>query len=181
MHLVEQFAYFFKGYRADAYYWEFVVMARKVTVLLISVVAESVQVQSSLLALLMTVSWVLHVYFKPFEDDHLNNVELAALASTTFLFISGQLLYAPALGDGARMLVSVLIIGEVTVFFGMFITDLVRRIWKHRELQKSGDIASLRASARASRASFGVEMSEISAVPSKSIEESAEELGSETA
>ena len=141
---------------------------RKVAVLLIAVtLGHSVPLQSTLLAGLMVLSIFAQHRYAPFEDQHLNDMEMGALVVVALLFLGGQLLYLDDVVSGIRVFVSVLIIAGVSSFFLYFLVDIARRYLAHRRLQRlssAGGGPVEKQHSAADSAAPGMEMVELQSI-----------------
>ena len=129
------YAYLFKGYKSRYFYWEFIIVLRKLLVLVISIAfvgGANVPAQSSLLALVLVCLMLAHVLCQPFQDEHLNLVELLSLFATTCLFVSGQLIHSGGLGDGASIAFSVTTIALLTIFLVAMVLNIAWHWWRSR-------------------------------------------------
>jgi len=85
----EVYGFLYNGYKKDTYYWELVIMIRKMMVLVISSLLSPLgnQVQAFLLFLLAFVLIMLNIYGRPYITQTLNmldNVSLVTSMATIF-------------------------------------------------------------------------------------------------
>lgn len=85
------------GFRDHAYYWEVVIMIRKLSVVAITVLVEpmGVRVQTYSALMVIFVAVVCHLLSKPYTVAELNTLELVALIGAFFTFIAGLFLHDP--------------------------------------------------------------------------------------
>ena len=88
-------SFLFVGYRENRYYWEFVIMARKLGIIVISVfLKETSRYQMISACWLIQVSLILHIYFKPYDTitkygKLCNRLEIVSLVSLVVTLNSG--------------------------------------------------------------------------------------------
>lgn len=77
------------GYKNELYFWEFVIMFRKMLTLSVTLMPETIKFcKGALVLFITTFSLLLHMEKKPFYDLRLNNVEYKAiLVSTITIFV----------------------------------------------------------------------------------------------
>lgn len=88
-------SFLFIGYREDRYYWEFIIMARKLGVIFMSVfLQQSSRYQMIFACWLVQIFLVLHIYFRPYDmitnyGKLCNSLESVSLLSLVFTLNSG--------------------------------------------------------------------------------------------
>ena len=88
-------SFLFIGYREDRYYWEFIIMARKLGVIFMSVfLQQSSRYQMIFACWLVQTFLVLHIYFRPYDmisnyGKLCNRLESVSLLSLVFTLNSG--------------------------------------------------------------------------------------------
>jgi len=75
------FGFLFEGYRKKMFFWEFVVLLRKVSILAVALFWEDAFLQSIVGLFVLIISIVVHMACWPYEDTFLNIAELASLFS----------------------------------------------------------------------------------------------------
>lgn len=70
-----------RGYRNEAWWWEATVAVRKLAFSAMTVFLTDTAVQSAAVIVLLTCLLVLHLQYRPFKEDRLNNAETLALFS----------------------------------------------------------------------------------------------------
>ena len=85
------FGFLYNGYRKVRFYWEFIIMYRKVMIISISVffMNFSLSIQALTILLVMTVISVLHYKLNPYSSDHLNHMEMEALVTSLLTIYCG--------------------------------------------------------------------------------------------
>lgn len=87
----ERFGFLYKGYREKKYFWEIVVMVRKVVMIFISVFLRSVgtRVQALSVFLLLLFFVVLTVSHRPYVTRQLNSLEVYSLVTSCITIYCG--------------------------------------------------------------------------------------------
>ena len=69
------YIFLYCGFTNKAYYWEFVVLARKVTVNIVLLVSDKATVQGLLFLFVFTSCSLLHFHVHPYRENFLNRAE----------------------------------------------------------------------------------------------------------
>jgi hypothetical protein len=84
----EKFGFLYNGYQTDRWYWEFMVVFRKVGLVMISVfLVANVQVQALAALALCTIAIMAHVLFTPFSAVMMDLMEFFSLVCVMCLFV----------------------------------------------------------------------------------------------
>jgi hypothetical protein len=111
-----RYSFLYRGYRlsslkdrgAAAYYWEVVVIARKVTLLGVGVLlSESPSLQCILGLFIVAIATIGHRSVKPFETEILNHAEFVSLVSSMCMYLFGLLIFTGEDGEDAYLTASV--------------------------------------------------------------------------
>ena len=96
-----RFGFVFNGYRLSEFYWEFVVMARKVVVISLAVFFSeiSVEIQAILSLGVLAFFLVIQSKNKPFTFDHMNTLELLGISTATITIYCGIYYLSGDLGE----------------------------------------------------------------------------------
>lgn len=86
-----RFSFLFKGYRSEWYFWEFVILYRKIIVVCTSVFLTTVSIVMQALSMLavVLVCIFLQQYVKPFFGNDFNTLELKALLASLLTIYAG--------------------------------------------------------------------------------------------
>jgi len=86
-----QFSFLYKGYKSEWYFWEFVILYRKIGVVSISVFLSTVSVTVQALSMLAVVliCFFLQLFIKPFNATSFNSLELKALLASFLTIYAG--------------------------------------------------------------------------------------------
>lgn len=115
----KKYSFMYKGYEGKWYFWESVVVSRKVLLVAIAVFfISNVRVQSLLAMLLICCALFLHIYARPFENNLMDWMEFFSLSTSFTTFWCGQFLFVPDINEDARAVwVSILIVLANAAFF----------------------------------------------------------------
>ena len=82
------YGFLYRGYSAKRFYWEIVIMMRKVLMVIVATVGlrATVQTQGMLALLVISISLAAHLQFKPFDEPSLDRLELYGLI-TAFIIL----------------------------------------------------------------------------------------------
>ena len=106
-----RFGFLFNGYKTSKFYWEFVVVLRKILVICLAVFfTASVPIQGLLCFSVLLISLFAQYKLKPFTSEHLNFVELQAIGTATITIYCGLYYLTEDLSDLAKALLFVVIV-----------------------------------------------------------------------
>jgi len=94
--VVEKYGFLFSGYKLKYWYWEIIILIRKLllasmTVFMTSTTSTYTQGLAALM--IMFASLAIHLFFIPYEDSMLNNLETIGLACSIFTIYFGLLTF----------------------------------------------------------------------------------------
>jgi len=108
--VVRKYHFLFKGYEPQFYYWELIVLLRKLLMVLIAVfLQEDFQTQSLTATLLCVVMVVIHGVACPYMTDTMDSLELMSLFGSFCTYFLGQFLFLETLATGWKSVVSFII------------------------------------------------------------------------
>ena len=89
--VIERYGFLYKGYKQRTYYWESLVMFRKVSMIFIAVFLRSTgtRIQALVVFILLLFFVILTVEKKPYLTRKLNNLELISLVTSCVTIYSG--------------------------------------------------------------------------------------------
>ena len=124
------FGFLFEGYRARMYFWEFVVLLRKVAILAVALFWEDAFLQSLVGLFVLLVSIILHMACWPYEALFLNVAELCSLLCLFTLVALALLLWYVQVPGRTQYVVLYELSVTATLFFmyGSLLVVLVLRI-----------------------------------------------------
>jgi len=83
-----KYAFFFKGYTMETYYWEGIVMLRKLAIVALSIFSNPA-LQLIWACIILTLCLLVHVWYKPFVSALLNRMDLMALVALYLTVVYG--------------------------------------------------------------------------------------------
>jgi len=108
----QRFRFLYGGYAMHAYFWEFVIIIRKVILVAIVVFLKTQNFRSVYAALwLLIASLLSHVWLSPFESSNMAVLETISLCVLLATLMFGLLAYAPNFSDPEKTLSAVAVIG----------------------------------------------------------------------
>ena len=87
------YMFIYVGYHPQTYYWEFIILARKLFLNVVMLLSVSSLALGLLVLALFNVATILHMHRKPFRDAFLNAMESGVLVLSTMLIFVGLFLY----------------------------------------------------------------------------------------
>lgn len=107
-----RYYFLYTGYERLRWYWEYVIVVRKVALVGISVFFQySARLQAFSALMLLVFCLAAHIHGQPFVDTKADMLEFLSLSVSFFTFFCGILLWSPDLAGLARIAVSFLIVG----------------------------------------------------------------------
>lgn len=113
-----KYGFLYNGYRMERYYWEFVIIYRKVLIIFISVFVStvSVEVQALSVMLVIIVAFYLQHANQPYDVQELNDLELLSIFTSGITIYSGLYFLTNDLNNTAGMVFFALIVISNTIF-----------------------------------------------------------------
>jgi hypothetical protein len=86
------FGFIYNGYKQSRFFWEFVILYRKILIICVAVfMTELVEsLQALTLVIILLVSLYLQYEFKPYNKNHLNHMEVEAILTATVTIYCGM-------------------------------------------------------------------------------------------
>lgn len=121
-----QYSFLYKGYRADWYFWEFVILYRKILLVCVSVFLTTVSIVVQALSMLAVILACLFVqlYVKPFLGTTFNPLELKALLASLITIYAG--LYFQT--NSTETVVDMALFGLIIIANAVFLLSWLRLI-----------------------------------------------------
>ena len=95
--VLKTYHFLFKGYEGEFFFWEIVIMIRKILIIGIAVFfSYDTQIQSLLAILLVVIALSVHAYACPFVSDTMDGLELLSLFGSFITYFMGQFLFLSA-------------------------------------------------------------------------------------
>jgi hypothetical protein len=125
----EMFGFLYSGYEDDFYYWEFVIMIRKICFAVISVALKpyGVDIQTYCGILVLIGAYVSHAVNRPFLSDDLDDLENGALVTSFLTLYGGLYLFSENTSSGVKMLVTFFLV-FINCGFVVFVLTTVLRM-----------------------------------------------------
>jgi len=143
----KKYSFLFKGYEQRWYFWEMVVVFRKVALVIIAVFfAFNTQLQAIMAVLLVSAALMAHVFARPYENSTMDWMEFFSLINSFATFWAGQLLFVDGLDNGSKVFISVIIVVLNFGFFAvaaMVITKEFHKQLKARKISTMVDAVNL--------------------------------------
>eukprot|EP01016_Furgasonia_blochmanni_P035962 TRINITY_DN4046_c0_g1_i5.p1 TRINITY_DN4046_c0_g1~~TRINITY_DN4046_c0_g1_i5.p1 ORF type:complete len:306 (+),score=40.20 TRINITY_DN4046_c0_g1_i5:62-919(+) len=145
------FAFLYYGYKEEVYFWEFIIFARKLLLVLTLIIVPhtAIQIQTLTVLLILAIAYGLHSYYKPFLSDELNRLERFSLISSALMIYSGVYLLAYSReGDTTHIQRAIIIYFSIMIFaLGLFwipwilsyrrvVENMIQRVGLERKVNK---------------------------------------------
>lgn len=113
-----KYGFLYHGYHSNRYYWEFVIMCRKILIISIALLLRSASVSLQLIFVLLVLigALVLNLYYKPFELHELNRTENFSIGLSIICLTSGLMIESQASYTWHIILFIILIISNFLFF-----------------------------------------------------------------
>lgn len=113
-----KYGFLYQGYHSSRFYWEFVIMLRKLLIISVTMLLRmsTVSLQLIFVLIILTGALVLNLYYKPFELYELNRTENFSIILSIICFSSGLIIEAEASMIFHIILFIVLIISNFLFF-----------------------------------------------------------------
>ena len=123
MRTLSIYGFLYNGYRFRTYYWEIIILYRKVIIVFILVFLGliSVQIQALVTLFVMMLSLILHINFQAFDKANLNGLETRAIVSASVTVYCG-LYYLTTLDEGSKIAFFAIIVFANIYFIISWIT-----------------------------------------------------------
>ena len=112
------FGFIFNGYKSTRFFWEFMILYRKIIIISISVFMTQVgySVQALTVVIVLLVSLYLQYELKPYNKNHLNHMETEAVLTATITIYCGMYYLSNELADAVEGVLFVFIVGGNAYF-----------------------------------------------------------------
>jgi hypothetical protein len=125
-----KFGFLFIGYNNANFYWEFVILYRKIAIAFASVFLSSVSVnvQALVVMLIILLAFNLQVRFMPYENTELNQMEIKAILVAGVTIYSGLLFLTDDLSEAAKLVLFLLILTSNLYFISSWLFGISRTL-----------------------------------------------------
>ena len=114
------FGYLFNGYKLSRFFWEFIIMYRKILLISISVFlsSQAVMIQALTVVIVLVLSLYLQYASRPYNSNELNHMETEALFTATITIYCGLYYLSNSIGEELKLvLFLVIVIGNAYFIF----------------------------------------------------------------
>ncbi|EWS72016.1 transmembrane protein, putative (macronuclear) [Tetrahymena thermophila SB210] len=130
--IVRKYGYFFSGYKKNRWWWELVITQYKFITLIIATYLSSQAIQQLLsITFIQSIYCALQIYFKPYEDNKMNKLELKSCINTLMIFWVSIFKLYNFDNSFLNVISSILLVLGLSLLFGSlifsFIEVLIRR------------------------------------------------------
>jgi hypothetical protein len=123
-----RFGFLYNGFKQSKFYWEFVIMFRKILIICIVVFIgnQSIPIQALTLVLLLLHFLVLQYLTRPYANTELNQMELRSVLVASVTIFCGLYYLTKDLGDVAKVLFFLVMLLVNLYFLSYFTSNLFR-------------------------------------------------------
>jgi predicted outer membrane repeat protein len=121
-----RFGFLYTGYKSSNYYWEFVIIYRKIIIIccVVFIGNFSVHVQALSIMLVISAFAVLHHFVQPYSNSSLNDMEMRAILVAAVTIYCGLFYLTGNLNEVAKIFFFVVMVGINVYFFKFFLKQL---------------------------------------------------------
>jgi hypothetical protein len=125
-----RFGFLYNGFKRSKFYWEFLIMLRKVLIICVVVFIgnQSVPVQALSLVLLLLNFLILQYLAKPYASNELNQMELRSIFVASVTIFCGLYYLTGDLGEIAKVLLFLVMLLVNLYFLSYFASNLFRAL-----------------------------------------------------
>ena len=141
--IVKRYSFVYNGYQQKFFYWEAIIMLRKILFIMNNVFANDVDLQIYLALILLFVSYIFHKYTLPYDAESLNELERVSLFSLGTFIICG--LYFQTASAGSVVDALMIIVGVtgnlyfLIYFAKLFFALQIEKLKKNEKFMKIFD------------------------------------------
>ena len=125
------FGFLFNGYKSDTFFWEFVILYRKILMICVSVFLNQVStmVQALTIIFVLFIALYLQYSLKPYKIKQLNFMELEAVTTATLTIYCGLYYLSGGIGEYLQTLLFVFILGGNLYFIAYWLYYMSQAIF----------------------------------------------------
>ena len=118
-----KYGFLYNGYKPERFYWEFVIIYRKILVIFISVFIStvSIEVQALSVMLVIFIAFYLQHSCQPYNAQELNDLELMSIVTSGITIYSGLYFLSKSLTNSAGLVFFALILVSNCVFLAYWL------------------------------------------------------------
>jgi hypothetical protein len=125
-----RFGFLYNGFKKSKFYWEFVIMLRKIVIICIVffIGNQSIPIQALTLVLLLLNFLVLQYLTRPYASIELNQMELRSVLVASVTIFCGLYYLTKDLGENAKMLFFIVILLANLYFLTYFSSKIFKAV-----------------------------------------------------
>ena len=106
------FGYLFNGYKLSRFFWEFIIMYRKIILISISVFlsSQAVMIQALTVVIVLVLSLYLQYASRPYNSTELNHMEIEALFTATITIYCGLYYLSNGISEEVKLILFLVIV-----------------------------------------------------------------------
>jgi len=125
-----QYGFLISGYTRHCFYWEFVILYRKILIIICAVfINNSIQLQALTIQVVLLVAFFLQLQIQPYTTPQLNTTETLAIMVADITIYSGLYYLTLELSIGASWLLFIFIVAANITFILYWLYALIRSAW----------------------------------------------------
>jgi len=125
-----QYGFLLSGYTRHCFYWEFVILYRKVLIIICAVfINSSIPLQALTIQIVLLVAFFLQLRVQPYTTPQLNMTETLAILVADVTIYCGLYYLTMQLSYVASWVLFIIIVATNIVFLLYWITTLLRSVW----------------------------------------------------
>ena len=126
-----QYGFLLSGYRRKCYYWEFVILYRKVLIIICAVfINNSIPLQALTIQVVLLVAFFLQLRVQPYTTPQLNMTETLAILVADVTIYCGLYYLTMQLSNAVSWLLFTLIVATNVVFLIYWVFTLIGSAWE---------------------------------------------------
>jgi len=135
--IVLKYSFLYNGYERMYYYWELVVVSRKVLITIVAVfLVNNVQVQALMAVALVVVGLMAHIYARPFYHPLMDILEYLSLLVSFVTYFGGQFFFVTKMSFGWLAFLSFLIVAINVMFIALCLFVMYMSTFHEQQLQR---------------------------------------------
>ncbi|KAK3248724.1 hypothetical protein CYMTET_41822 [Cymbomonas tetramitiformis] len=140
-HIVEAYGFLYIGYEIEFYYYESVVMARKMGLLVVTIFAQPFGGTVQLLLALMVEGPMLlsHTVQRPYEDEFVDGLQAKALQTVSLSLVLAVLLFESSATVGSLLFILILLLNVLLCCYIVFLIVFAMLYGPVKEMDADGD------------------------------------------
>jgi hypothetical protein len=122
-----KFGFLYIGYRKKTFFWEFVILYRKICVVFISVflVQFNVEVQALTAMLVLILSFFIQEHYEPYDTDELNSLEKKSILCSAVTIFCGLYFLTNSLSNLVKLVFFFIILGANLYFIFYWLKGMI--------------------------------------------------------